>query len=199
MPMEISYLFPKDSDTISDKDLSQTVPFSTFNSSTARLRPLMAIVAMAKDGAIGRNGSLPWRLPEDLAHFKATTMGRTIIMGRKTWESLPKRPLPGRRNIVISRNADYKAEGAEIYPSIEDAVSSCGLTESPVIIGGAQLYHSALPYCTEVIITEIDTAVPDADTHFPNLDENEWQIVSALEPEISKTGLSYRFITYRRK
>lgn len=197
--MEISYLFPKDSDTISDRDLSQTVPFSTFNSSTSRLRPLTAIVAMAKDRAIGRNGSLPWRLPEDLAHFKSTTMGHPIIMGRKTWESLPKRPLPGRRNIVISRNADYKAEGAEIYPAIEDAIAACGLTESPVIIGGAQLYRSALPYCTQVIITEIYTTVPDADTHFPDLCENEWQIISASEPEISQTGLSYRFITYSRK
>ncbi len=197
--MEISYLFPSDSDSISEKDISQTVPFSTFNSSTSRLRPLMAIVAMAKDRAIGRNGSLPWRLPEDMAHFKATTMGHPIIMGRKTWESLPKRPLPGRRNIVISRNIGYMAEGAEVFPAIEDAIAACELTESPVIIGGSQLYHSALPYCTEVTVTEIDTTVPDADTHFPVLSENDWQVVSTSEPEISKTGLSYRFVTYRRK
>jgi dihydrofolate reductase len=197
--MVISYLFPSDSDSISEKDISQSVPFSTFNSSTSRLRPLIAIVAMAKDRSIGRNGSIPWRLPEDMAHFKSTTMGHPIIMGRKTWESLPKRPLPGRRNIVISRNADYKAEGAEVFPAIEDAIAACELTESPVIIGGSQLYHSALPYCTELIITEIDTTIPDADTHFPDLDKNDWQMVSASEPSISKTGLLYRFVIYRRK
>ncbi|MDE6340155.1 MAG: dihydrofolate reductase, partial [Muribaculaceae bacterium] len=90
-----------------------------FNSEVARLRSVTAIVAMARDNAIGRAGSLPWRLPEDMAHFKAFTMGHPIIMGRKTWESLPKRPLPGRRNIVVSRSPLYEAEGAEVFPSVE--------------------------------------------------------------------------------
>lgn len=197
--MEISYLFPSDSDSISEKDINQTVPFSTFNSTTSRPRRLMAIVAMAKDRAIGLNGSMPWRLPEDLAHFKATTMGHPVIMGRKTWESLPARPLPGRRNIVISRNAGYHAGEVEVFPSVEDAIAACDTAEMPVIIGGAQLYNSALPYCTDIIITEIDTTVPDADTYFPPLSDSDWQMVSVSEPATSKTGFSYRFVTYRRK
>ncbi len=197
--MEISYLFPSDPDSISEKDICQTMPFSTFNSSTFRNRQVTAIVAMAKDRAIGRDGSLPWRLPEDMAHFKLTTMGHPIIMGRKTWESLPKSPLPGRRNIVISRNEEYDAEGAETFSSVEDAIAACPTTETPIIIGGSQLYNSALPYCTKIIVTEIDTTIPDADTHFPELSEKEWETSDVSEKFESKSGLTYRFITYCRK
>ncbi|MDE6028560.1 MAG: dihydrofolate reductase, partial [Muribaculaceae bacterium] len=96
--METSILFPSDPDKISEKDIWQLHPFSTFNSRTSRLKELWAIVATNLSGAIGRKGNLPWHLPEDLRHFKELTMGHPVIMGRKTWESLPKRPLPGRLN-----------------------------------------------------------------------------------------------------
>lgn len=110
--MEIISLYPSDPDMISEKNIEGAIPFSTFNSESRRLRRLKAIVAMANDRAIGRQGTLPWHLPEDLAHFKATTLGNPIVMGRKTWESLPRRPLPGRRNMVVSANSGYVAEGA---------------------------------------------------------------------------------------
>jgi len=197
--MEISVVFPSDSSSITEKDIKEAIPFSTFNSETSRPRQLLAIVAIAADRAIGRNGSMPWKLPEDMAHFKATTMGHPVIMGRKTWESLPKKPLPGRRNIVVTGNKGYEATGAETFRSVEAAVAACAPVELPVIIGGSQLYASALPLCTRLIITEINTTVPDADTHFPALDENKWFMTECSEWLISKSGLEYRFVTYSRK
>lgn len=197
--MEISSLFPSDSDVVTEKDLSRSIPFSAFNSSTSRPRSLTAIVAMAADRAIGRNGDIPWRLPEDMAHFKSSTMGHPVIMGRKTWESLPKRPLPGRRNIVVSRNAGYMADGAEVFTSVAEAVAACEPAEEPMLIGGASLYAAAMPMCTRVIATEIDTTIPDADTHFPELPAHEWVAMEESDTMVSKTGLQYRFVTYTRR
>lgn len=197
--MEISVLFPADPDLISEKDMSQTRPFSVFNSSTSRTRPVIAIVAMASDRAIGKDGGIPWRLPEDMAHFKSTTMGHPVVMGRKTWESLPQKPLPGRRNIVITHSADYQADGAEVAASLEEAIALCDIMEIPMITGGASIYAASLSLCSEVIVTEVECTVPDADTYFPELPENEWQIADKSEKMCSRTGLGYRFITFRRK
>lgn len=197
--MEISSLFPSRNDVISEKDSRNSIPFSMFNSEISRLRPVIAIVAMGRNRAIGRGGSLPWRLPEDMAHFKSLTMGHPVIMGRKTWESLPKRPLPGRKNIVISRSPFYEAQGADVYPTIEDAIAACPPSETPVIIGGAQIYSAAFPLYSKIVVTEIDTEIPDADTFFPEIDPSIWNRIDDGETMVSKTGLKYRFVTYLKK
>lgn len=197
--MEIISLYPSDPDMISEKNIEGAIPFSTFNSESRRLRRLKAIVAMANDRAIGRKGTLPWHLPEDLAHFKATTLGNPIVMGRKTWESLPRRPLPGRRNMVVSANSGYVAEGAEVFGSVEMAIAACPASETPIIIGGASIYKTALPYCTDVIVTQVDTTVPDADTFFPELSPEEWEISDCSEWMTSAKGLEYRFVSFSRK
>ena len=181
------------------QDADNLQSFAVFNSEVSRLRPVTGIVAMAHRGAIGRAGTLPWRLPEDMAHFKAYTMEHPVIMGRKTWESIPKRPLPGRRNIVISRSPVYEAEGAEVFPSVEAAIASCAPTEIPIVMGGAQIYSAAFPLCSKIVVTEIDTEVPDADTFFPEIDPTEWTRKEESELLTSKTGLNYRFVTYSKR
>ena len=155
------------------------------------------IVAIGKDGAIGLNGNLIWRIPADLKRFKALTTGFPVIMGRKTWESLPKKPLPNRRNIVLTRQGDIKAEGAEIANSIEEALK---LTEgkSPFIIGGAEIYKAFMPYTTELHLTEVDAECPDADAKLNlNLD-SEWEKIEESPEEMTQEGISYRYTTYKR-
>lgn len=194
--MEISTLFPSDPDKISEKDHLQLHPFSIYNSSTARSREVRAIVAMARENAIGRNGKLPWHLPEDLKHFKELTMGHPIIMGRKTWESLPRRPLPGRRNMVVSRNPDYHAEGAEVFGSVEEAIDAC--REVPFIIGGAEIYRTSLPFCTKIFVTFVDTEIPDADAFFPDLSLYDWKTIDSSDQMVSASGAGYSFKTFVR-
>ncbi len=159
---------------------------------------LSIIVAIARNGIIGctneeGRGALPWHLPEDLKHFKETTNGHPIIMGRKTWESLG-RPLPNRRNIVISRNGDYLATGAEVFTSLPAAISA--IENAPAfIIGGAELYRQALPLAGQLIITEVGLDA-EGDTHFPPFG-SEWQAVSRNE-HISASGIPYALVRYAR-
>jgi dihydrofolate reductase len=134
---------------------------------------LNLIVARARNGVIGRDGELPWRLREDLAHFKRTTMGHPIVMGRKTWESIG-RPLPGRRNIVVTRSADYAAEGAEVAGSLEAALARCAGAAEIFVIGGAELYAQALATAQRLIVTEIDADF-EGDVHFPAPDRDTWR------------------------
>lgn len=157
------------------------------------------IVAAGRDGAIGRGGDLIWHIREDLRRFKSLTMGHPVIMGRKTWESLPKRPLPGRRNIVVSRNVEFAAEGAEVMTSPEEALAKCQ-GESPFIMGGAQIYEAFIPHVTRIHLTEIDDTCQDADAHilFP-LPENEWEATETTESAVTPDGVSYRYVTYRRR
>lgn len=154
------------------------------------------IWAQSTSGVIGRDNGIPWRLPEDQARFKELTMGHTVVMGRLTWESLPAkvRPLPGRRNVVVTRQADYVAQGATVVDGLEAA-----LGEGDVwIIGGAQLYALALPLATRCEVTEVDVALlrQDDDALAPRLDdgwvgtEGDWQT--------SSSGLRYRFLSYLR-
>ncbi|MDF1748467.1 MAG: dihydrofolate reductase [Alphaproteobacteria bacterium] len=138
------------------------------------------VVAIARNGAIGIEGGLPWRLPGDLAFFKRTTMGKPILMGRKTWESLPRKPLPGRPNLIVTRDTDYKADGAEVFSHIDEALNrgrdlarDMGVDEVS-IIGGAEIYRQTLPVATRLYITEVD-ADPKADTFFPDFDRSQWQ------------------------
>lgn len=159
--------------------------------------PLVQIVvAYARNRVIGRDNTLPWRLPGDLAHFKRSTMGCPIIMGRKTWESLG-RPLPGRLNVVVTRNADYEAEGATLCSSLEAALAACGDAPRVCIIGGEQLFNAALPLTHEIIATEIQADV-EGDTWFPHIAADEWQEIER-QPQPEENGYRYDFVLLRRK
>jgi dihydrofolate reductase len=161
---------------------------------------LALIAAVARDGAIGRGGVMPWHLPEDLAHFRRVTMGCPVVMGRKTWDSLPARfkPLPGRRNVVVTRNTGWHADGAEAADSLEAALALLGDAATVFVIGGAQLYAQALPRADRLELTEIDLAVPDADTCFPRWDRAEFDEVRR-EAGRSADGHGYAFVSYRRR
>jgi dihydrofolate reductase len=157
---------------------------------------LTLIVARARNGVIGRDNALPWRLPEDLQHFKRTTLGAPIIMGRKTWDSIG-RPLPGRRNIVVSRNHGLTLDGAEVVASLEDAQRLCIGAEQVFLIGGAQLYAHALPSADRLIVTEIDADVP-GDAFFPAVDRSKWIEVARETHHSEANGFDYAFVTYER-
>lgn len=157
---------------------------------------LTLIVARARNGTIGRDNTLPWRLPEDLQHFKRTTMGAPVIMGRKTWDSIG-RPLPGRRNIVVSRNQDLKLEGAEVAASLEDAQRLCVGVEQVFLIGGAQLYAEALPSADRLIVTEIDADIA-GDAFFPAVDRARWLEAARETHHSVANGFDYAFVTYER-
>ncbi|MBY0388824.1 MAG: dihydrofolate reductase [Mycobacterium pseudokansasii] len=155
------------------------------------------IWAQSTSGVIGRGGDIPWRVPEDLGHFKGVTLGHTVVMGRRTWDSLPAaaRPLPGRRNVVLSRQPGFLAEGAEVVGSLEDALTGPGDTW---VIGGEQIYTLAMPVAIRCEVTEVDVDLPrdDDDALAPLLDETwhgdmgEWLV--------SRSGLRYRFHSYYR-
>lgn len=152
------------------------------------------IAAVCANGAIGRGGDLLYHLPADLRRFKSLTMGWPIIMGRKTFESFPKGPLPGRRNIVISRNAGYRPDGVEVYPSPEAALAACADVERVYIIGGGEIYRRFLPLADILDITEIDAGPVDADTFFPAHDFRLAE-ASGWEGEAPR----YRFCTFTRR
>lgn len=152
--------------------------------------------AQSTSGVIGRGGDIPWRLPEDLNHFKQITMGHTVVMGRRTWDSLPARfrPLPGRRNVVLSRQPGFSAPGAEVVTSLDEA-----LTEPETwVVGGSEIYTLALPYASRCEVTEVDIDLPrdDEDAIAPALDET-W-VAETGDWLVSKSGLRYRFHSYRR-
>lgn len=159
------------------------------------------VVAIAENGVIGRDGGLPWRLPGDLQRFKATTMGKPIVMGRKTWESFPRQPLPGRRNIVITRDADYQAAGAETTRSLADALALArsGDPEQICIIGGGEIYAQALPLADRLDVTHVLTEV-DGDTRFPPIDPKIWRVVASDSyPVGEKDSHATRHVIYERK
>lgn len=197
--METNVSFPFDKDIPDIRDTRGIHPFSTFNSSTARLREVRAIVAMGLGNEIGFHGDMPWHIPEDLRHFKSLTMGHPVIMGRATWLSLPKKPLPGRRNIVLSRQPDFFADGADIASSVGAAVAICQPPAVPFIIGGGKVYEAALPLITHIDVTRIDARFPDADTFFPEINSSEWNLSEVSEQIISSCGLSFRYETYTRR
>jgi dihydrofolate reductase len=154
------------------------------------------IYARARNGVIGDQGQLPWHLPEDLAHFKATTQGCPVIMGRKTWDSLPPRfrPLPGRRNIVVTRQSAWQAEGAERAGSLEEALALCEAAPLAWVIGGAELYAQAAPLARVAEVTLINADYP-GDAFAPTLGPGWTE--SARSSHTSATGLGYEFISYQ--
>lgn len=134
------------------------------------------IVAVSENGVIGADGQLPWKLSDDLRRFKAVTMGKPIVMGRKTWESIG-RPLPGRRNIVITRQAGFEAAGCDVVASAEEAIAAAGEVDEIMVIGGSQVYDLFLPMADRVYLTLVHADV-DGDAFFAALDGNEWRLVS---------------------
>lgn len=148
---------------------------------------LAAVVAVAKNGVIGRDGDLPWRIPSDLKRFKAVTLGKPVVMGRKTWESLPRKPLPGRANIIVSRTLPA-AEGATVCASVEAALAAAETAareagaDEICLIGGARLYADLLDQTERLYFTEVDLA-PEGDARFPDLDPGQWREVSAERVE----------------
>jgi dihydrofolate reductase len=155
------------------------------------------IWAQTASGVIGRAGAIPWHLPEDLARFKELTLGHTVVMGRRTWESLPVkvRPLPGRRNVVLTRQADYVTEGAEVVTSLQEAL----VDDNVWVIGGAEIYPLALPHASRCEVTEVDIHLPreDDDAMAPVLDEG-W-LGEDADWQVSKAGVRYRFTSYQRR
>ena len=158
---------------------------------------LHLIYARAANGVIGKQGRLPWHLPEDLAHFKRSTLGCPVIMGRKTWDSLPPkfRPLPGRTNVVITRQNDWLAEGATTADSLQTAMKLCAAQPDVWVIGGAQIYAQALPLASTVEVTEIELEV-EGDAFAPPLG-SEWRS-TRRESHVSTTGVAFHFVTYTR-
>ena len=161
---------------------------------------LALIAAVARNGVIGRGDALPWQLPEDQRHFRRVTMGAPVIMGRKTWDSLPARfrPLPGRRNIVVTRNPAWRAAGAEQAPSLDAALALAADAARAFVIGGGELYHAALSQAAELVLTEIERDF-DGDARFPDFDRSVFRERSR-EPHHAAppNDFDYAFVTYRR-
>ncbi len=163
------------------------------------MKSIQAIVAIDENGAIGRQGDLLCHLPADMRHFKEVTMGHSIVMGRKTFESFPRRPLPGRQNIVITRNAAWQYPGVTVANSLEEAIAAAQ-TEAVFIIGGAQVYELALPHVDVLHLTVIHARWATADAFFPVLDPSEWQEVSREHHESDhRNAYEFDFITLTRR
>lgn len=159
---------------------------------------LSLIVAVAENGAIGKNNDLLWHISADLKHFKALTTGHCIIMGRKTYESFPKRPLPNRRNIVITSNMEYHDEGCEVVHSVEEAIALCKDDEQSFVIGGATVYRQFLPLVNKLYLTKV-FATFEADTFFPEIDMSQFEQTAASEVFTDeKTGLRYQYLEYEK-
>jgi dihydrofolate reductase len=160
---------------------------------------LCLIAAVARGGAIGLGGTMPWQLKADLAHFRRTTMGCPVVMGRKTWDSLPPafRPLPGRRNLVVTRNPAWQAEGAEAVASLDAALAALAGAARVFVVGGGELYAQALPRADELVLTEIDADFA-ADTYFPPWDRGAFEEV-ARERHVAEAGWAFDFVRYRRR
>jgi len=156
------------------------------------------IAAVARNRVIGRDNQLIWHLPEDMAYFKAATAGHTVLMGRKTWDSLPPRfrPLPGRRNIVLTRQSGFVAEGAETIDSLPTALEKMAAEEEVFVIGGADLYAQALPLARRLMLTEIEDEA-EGDALFPPFSRQEW-CETARQPGVSADGTRYAFVIYER-
>ncbi len=157
------------------------------------------IAAVARNGAIGKDNQLLWHLPEDMRHFRETTRGKPVIMGRKTWESLPDsfRPLPGRHNIVISRNPAYQAVGATLVSSLDEAILKACAADEVFVIGGAELYAKTMSVAERLYLTEIDQDFA-GDVFFPEIPASEWKEVSRKAQQ-GTSGLTFSFAVYQRR
>lgn len=154
------------------------------------------IAAIARNRAIGKDAKLPWHLPDDLKRFKALTMGHTMVMGRKTYESIG-RLLPGRRTIVVSRQPGYVVEGATVAPSLEAAFAAAGDVAEIFVVGGGEIYAQSLARADRLLITEVDLA-PDADAWFPDFDPSQWT-QTLRSSHVTPEGMGYAFVDYERR
>jgi dihydrofolate reductase len=154
------------------------------------------VAAVAANGVIGRDGDLPWRIPEDLRHFKAVTLGKPVIMGRKTWQSIG-RPLPGRRNIVVTRDASFEAPGAEIADSLDAALAMTADAAEVCVIGGGEIYAQALPFAERLHITEVAARV-SGDVHFPAFDRAGWQETDRTDHAATADTPGFSFVTLEK-
>ncbi len=159
---------------------------------------LSLIVAMDNNRVIGKDNDLPWHLPADLKFFKATTLGKPIIMGRKTFESIG-RPLPGRRNIVVTRNADWSADGVDVATNLDAAIALVAGEPEAMIIGGAQIYGQALDYVDRLHVTEVDTSVEGGDAHFPEIAPTLWSEISRETHPAAEGRPGFAFVCYERR
>ena len=161
--------------------------------------PALAIIAaVARNGVIGVDGGLPWRLPADLRRFRALTWGHAVIMGRRTWRSLG-RPLPGRQNIVVSRSAGVACDGALVVPSLADALAAVTMPAPAFCIGGGELYRDALPIADTMYLTEVDRDF-EGDARFPAIVPQEWQEIGREAGTVDRSAeFGYAFVTYRRR
>ncbi len=161
--------------------------------------PISLVVARATDGTIGDRGAMPWHISDDMRRFKSLTMGKPVIMGRKTWELLPKKPLPGRTNIVVTRDPAFAADGAIVARNIDDALKRAAseIPNEVMVIGGAEIFAAALPRATRVHLTEIDADFA-GDTVMPAFDPQEWREV-AREAHVTEDGLAYAYVTLERR
>ena len=149
------------------------------------------VVAVSRNGVIGREGGLPWHISSDLKRFKEITLGKPVVMGRKTWESLPRKPLPGRRNIVITRQSGFAPEGAEVAATPEEALALCGDAPEVAVIGGGEIYRLFWPLVDRLYLTEVDLEV-EGDTHFPPVSAAEWREVGReVHPKGEKDTTSF--------
>ncbi|ANF97202.1 dihydrofolate reductase [Paenibacillus bovis] len=157
------------------------------------------IWAQGRQGIIGKNNDMPWKLPKDMAYFKQQTQHKTIVMGRKTWNSFGSKPLPNRRNIILTRDASFEAAEAEVLHSVEEAIQLAGTEEELMIIGGSQIYKEFLNHADRLLVTQIEHDF-EGDTYFPEVDWSEWTLVNAV-PGIrdEKNDYDYRFEEYKRK
>ncbi len=154
------------------------------------------VLAMAENGVIGKNGAIPWRIADDMKRFKALTLGKPVVMGRKTWDSLPRKPLVDRPNIVVTRQAAWTAEGAIIASSLGDALVKAGSAVNVMVIGGGEIYREALPRADRIELTEVHRAI-EGDAHFA-FDRSGWREI-AREDHTTPDGLAYSYITLVRE
>jgi dihydrofolate reductase len=156
---------------------------------------IVLLAAVAQNGVIGRDNTLPWRLKSDMQHFRGVTMGKPVVMGRKTWDSLPRKPLPGRTNIVVTRQADWAADGASKVFSLDDALVHAGDAAETMVIGGAEIYREALPRADRIELTEVHS-VFEGDARF-DFDRSVWREI-AREDHVTPDGLAYSYVTLVR-
>ncbi|CAN5255598.1 dihydrofolate reductase [soil metagenome] len=168
------------------------------NSAATSTTRIALIAAVPRNGAIGKGNALLFRESEDQKHFRRVTMGCPVIMGRKTWDSLPERfrPLPGRRNVVVTRNREWNAEGAEAASSLPEAIALLADAPKAFVIGGAELYALAMPLTDELVLTEIDAEL-DGDVFFPAWDRASFEVTGS-EPHVAANGVRYCFVTYSK-
>lgn len=160
------------------------------------MQKITLIAALAQNHVIGKNNQIPWHIPEDFAFFKQYTMGKPVIMGRKTWESLPKKPLPNRRNMVITRQTDFQAAGAEVFSSVQAALNACADAAEIIIMGGEQIYAQTLDLATDLRLTEVKLTL-DGDAFFPVLNPDCWREI-LREAQVSDKNVAFDFVHYQR-